>query len=346
MKESYCIKDKRVTPCTEPSGYQKDKRGRTQFFFNKLTPFIQDSVGTAMDQLSTKVRPKKKYKTDRKDLDGRGISPMTVVKKAPDIAMKTTQELIPSLKPVYDRYKSGDIMKSAFGSEHRITSSKFWRRPTAAEEKAKGIIRKGSNPELFFAFNKDGKRYRMKKETFFNRNPEALADMYNIISSNPDTWPDIIKNKYGIIIDEHFWENNPLVSFGGAVRAGGAFDIHKSILKVSPYGGLTIPGHNYTGPGNPLHDQLRHDDEGNILEIYQQPTGPTDAVSMQHDVDYTVCGNKPKSEQLKCKHAADKKMIKSLGAIPWKKRQWGHTLARTMINTKQKLGLGLNARRR
>ena len=37
----------------------------------KLTPFIQDSVGTAMDQLSTKVRPNKKYKTDRKDLDGR-----------------------------------------------------------------------------------------------------------------------------------------------------------------------------------------------------------------------------------------------------------------------------------
>ena len=32
MKESYCIKDKRVTPCTEPSGYQQDKRGRTQFF--------------------------------------------------------------------------------------------------------------------------------------------------------------------------------------------------------------------------------------------------------------------------------------------------------------------------
>ena len=25
MKESYCIVDKRVTPCTEPSGYQKDK---------------------------------------------------------------------------------------------------------------------------------------------------------------------------------------------------------------------------------------------------------------------------------------------------------------------------------
>ena len=32
MKESYCIVDKKVTPCTEPSGYQNDKRGRTQFF--------------------------------------------------------------------------------------------------------------------------------------------------------------------------------------------------------------------------------------------------------------------------------------------------------------------------
>ena len=33
---------------------------------NKLTRFIQNSVVSAMDQLSTKVRPKKKYKTDRK----------------------------------------------------------------------------------------------------------------------------------------------------------------------------------------------------------------------------------------------------------------------------------------
>ena len=40
---------------------------------NKLTPFIQESVGSAMDQLSTKVRPNIKYKTDRKDLDGAGL---------------------------------------------------------------------------------------------------------------------------------------------------------------------------------------------------------------------------------------------------------------------------------
>ena len=32
MNESYCIKDKRVTPCIEPSGYQTDKNGRRQFY--------------------------------------------------------------------------------------------------------------------------------------------------------------------------------------------------------------------------------------------------------------------------------------------------------------------------
>ena len=125
--------------------------------------------------------------------------------------------------------------------------------------------------------------------------------------------------------------------------AGGAIDIHKQIGKLpKPKGGWTLPGHKYTGPYNDLENQLRYNPEtGEILEIYDQPTGATDAVSMQHDVDYSVCGNKPKSEQVKCKNEADRKMIKSLDEIPWKKRQWGHAMARTMINTKQKLGLGL-----
>ena len=270
--------------------------------------------------------------------------------------MKTTQDLIPSLKPVYDRHKSGDIFKSAFGS----------RRPTAEEGKSKGIMRKGSNPELFFAFNKDGKRYRMKKETFFNKNPEVLTAMTEIISNNPDLWPEIISNNYGINLDEHFWQNNPLLSFEttgeglfplrtgldtaktglwyqepayyGRVRgkSGGALDIHKAIVKVAPY----------TRPGNPLNSQLKYDPQtGGILEIYKQPTGRTDAVSMQHDVDYSVCANKPKSEQLRCKNGADRKMVKALDAIPWKERQWRHAMARTMINTKQKLGTGLQKTR-
>ena len=50
---------------------KKLQKKAVNYEINKLTPFIQDSVGTAMDQLSTKVRPNKKYKTDRKNLDGR-----------------------------------------------------------------------------------------------------------------------------------------------------------------------------------------------------------------------------------------------------------------------------------
>ena len=151
---------------------KKLQKKAVNYGINKLTPFIQDSVRSSMDQLSTKVRPNIRYKTDRKDLDGQsgqGIGPMTVVKKAPDTAMSTTQELIPSLKPVYDRYKSGNIFKSAFGSDHSITSSKFWRRPTAAEEKKMGIIRKGSNPELFFKLTNGGRQYKSK---FFEKNPK------------------------------------------------------------------------------------------------------------------------------------------------------------------------------
>ena len=133
---------------------KKLQKKAVNYGINKLTPLIQDSVGSAMDQLSTKVRPKKKCKNDRPELDGKGISPMTVVKKTPDIAMKTAQTLIPSLKPVFDRYKSGDIAKSAF-TEHGVLSEKFWRRSTKEEGRAKGIIPKCSNPELFFAFNKN-----------------------------------------------------------------------------------------------------------------------------------------------------------------------------------------------
>ena len=123
---------------------------------------------------------------------------------------------------------------------------------------------------------------------------------------------------------------------------GGGVDIHNAILKVAPKKGFVIPGHRYTGPGNPLDKQLKYNpNTGQILEIYVEPTGRTDAVSMQHDVDYSVCGNKPKSKQIKCKNEADRKMVKALDSIPWKERQWGHTVARNAIAAEAKLGLGV-----
>ena len=52
-------------------------------------------------------------------------------------------------------------------------------------------------------------------------------------------------------------------------------DIHKAIGKLpKPKKGWTLPGHNYTGPYNPLEKQLSYDPKtGKILKIYQQPTG-------------------------------------------------------------------------
>ena len=63
MKESYCIKDKRVTPCTEPSGYQTDKRGRTQFFCHCAVCGIKKVRYVKMTQTgSGKRKTKKKSK--------------------------------------------------------------------------------------------------------------------------------------------------------------------------------------------------------------------------------------------------------------------------------------------
>ena len=118
--------------------------------------------------------------------------------------------------------------------------------------------------------------------------------------------------------------------------AGKGVDIHKAIGKLpKPKSGWTLPGHKYTGPYNDLENQVRYDNQGNILEIYDKPTGKTDAIAMQHDVDYSIC-----KDDKKCKHQADKKMVRALDAVPWKERQWGHWLARNTINTKRKLGLG------
>ena len=122
---------------------------------------------------------------------------------------------------------------------------------------------------------------------------------------------------------------------------GGSLDIHNAILKVAPKKGFVMPGHRYTGPGNPLDKQLKYNpNTGQILEIYEEPTGKTDAVSMQHDVDYSICEKKQKNNQIKCKNDADRKMVKELDLIPRNERQWGHTVARNAIAAKAKIGLG------
>ena len=65
MKETYCIVDKRVTPCTEPSGYQNDKRGRTQFFCrcavcgNKKVRYVKMAISPCKLEVEKKKTKKK-----------------------------------------------------------------------------------------------------------------------------------------------------------------------------------------------------------------------------------------------------------------------------------------------
>ena len=115
-------------------------------------------------------------------------------------------------------------------------------------------------------------------------------------------------------------------------------DIHEKIgkLPIIPKRGFALPNMVFCGPYNPLHQQLIHDQKGNILRYIQPPTGKTDEICAQHDVDYTLARN------LKDKHIADKKMIDSIKKLPYKDRQWGTFLVKNIISSKKKLGLGNN----
>ena len=114
-------------------------------------------------------------------------------------------------------------------------------------------------------------------------------------------------------------------------------DIHKAIgkLPIIPKRGFVLPNMNYCGAYNPLDKQLIYDKNGNILRYIQKPTGETDRICSQHDVDYTL------SKNLKDKHIADEKMIKAINELPYNQQQYGTFLVKNIIRSKRKLGLGV-----
>ena len=59
--------------CSEALRNPKLQEKPIDYALDKLNPVIHNVGSQALDQLSTKVRPKKNYKTNRKDLDGAGI---------------------------------------------------------------------------------------------------------------------------------------------------------------------------------------------------------------------------------------------------------------------------------
>ena len=113
-------------------------------------------------------------------------------------------------------------------------------------------------------------------------------------------------------------------------------DIHKAIgkLPIIPKRGFTLPNYNYCGPYNPLDKQVIYDENGNIIKYIQKPTGKTDEICAQHDIDYEL------SRNITDKHNADKRMINSINNLPYKGKRWGTFLVKNIINTKQKLGMG------
>ena len=113
-------------------------------------------------------------------------------------------------------------------------------------------------------------------------------------------------------------------------------DIHEKIgkLPIIPKRGFVLPNMHYCGPYNPLEKQVIYDQNGNILKYIQPPTGKTDEICSQHDVDYSLAKN------LKDKHIADKKMIDSINKLPYNQKQWGTFLVKNIISSKKKLGLG------
>ena len=115
-------------------------------------------------------------------------------------------------------------------------------------------------------------------------------------------------------------------------------DIHKAIgkLPIIPKKGFVLPNMNYFGAYNPLDKQLIYDKNGNILRYMQNPTGKTDEICAQHDVDYDL------SKSLKDKHIADEKMIKAINELPYNQQQYSTFLVKNIIRSKRKLGLGNN----
>ena len=59
------------------------------YALEKATPFIKKTGSEMLDQLSTKVRPNKKYVTDRKDLDGGALDIQKHLSKLGELHMRT-----------------------------------------------------------------------------------------------------------------------------------------------------------------------------------------------------------------------------------------------------------------
>ena len=121
---------------------------------------------------------------------------------------------------------------------------------------------------------------------------------------------------------------------------GRGIDVHKWIGKLpKPKAGWTPGRYKYmVGPCNRLEKQLSYNSEtGEVTEWKVKPYNKVDEIAAYHDICYDMERNKGD---------CDKEMVQSLDNIPYGEMpKWGST-ARFLINTKQKLVLGLKKKRK
>ena len=171
--------------------------------------------------------------------------------------------------------KNGRLAMKCKCAECGITKLKFLSQREMQGSGFDELIVKGlaAGAKGLFNLSRKGAREAIKSD--FARNKlKSIGSQY--LDDLVDSTTDSLSNK---------------MAGKGTVDKG--VDVHKAIGKLpKPKSGWTLPGHKYTGPYNDLEKQVRYDkDTGKILQIYDKPTGRTDAIAMQHDVDYSVCGD-------------------------------------------------------
>ena len=96
-------------------------------------------------------------------------------------------------------------------------------------------------------------------------------------------------------------------------------DIHSTIGKLPrPKRGFVWPHHKYTGPWNPLHEQL---DVNDVPIAGQEPYNAVDKISMHHDICYRDNPTKKK--------ACDDTMLNELNNL--EPKNWRESIDKKLI---------------
>ena len=144
--------------------------------------------------------------------------------------------------------------------------------------------------------------------------------------------PVMVKTKNDRIMMKSKCSNCGKIKSQFVKKGGGNLDIHNIIGKLpKPKGGWTLPNHKYTGPYNPLDQQLDVND--NPLPG-QEPYNQVDAIALKHDICYRDNENN--------KHECDKQMLTNLNVMKPKgfRERVDRKLVQGVIGAKYKLGLG------